>query len=237
MPPIDDPHHRVQVNTTTLHSEAGEKVVLHLFDLEGLSVAEVDSLKIERESAARMQFKIDADRLLIRRAILRSLLGELTDRRAREIRFNHTPRGRPSIEGLSDLQFNTSRTGQWFIVATSHEVIPGVDIESDRAIPDLESLARRVCSPKEQEAFSGVDTASASWFLRIWTRKEAVLKASGLGLGLDPSRVTLSVESTSLTGWSPVRLDDPGLTSRILLTDVSDLQDGLFCSVAIRSPD
>ena len=237
MPSLDDPHHRVQVNSTTLHTPAGAEIVLRLFDLDGLSVAEVDSLEAERTSAARMHFEQDSRRLLIRRAILRSLLGELTGRRPGEIQFEHTSHGRPSVKGLPGFHFNTSRTGHWFIVATTHAVIPGVDIEFDRPIPDLESLVRRVCSPREQQALAGVDAISASWFLRIWTRKEAVLKAVGLGLGLDPTRVTLSVDRSSLAGWSSVSLDEPGLPSRISLTEIPDLRDGLFCSLAVQDTD
>src|SRR5690606_3013760 len=62
----------------------------------------------------------------------------------------------------------------------------GVDVEWVRALPDALAMARRNFSPAEVHWFTtSPPGAQAEVFFRIWTRKEAVLKAVGAGLSID----------------------------------------------------
>jgi 4'-phosphopantetheinyl transferase len=106
----------------------------------------------------------------------------------------------------------------------------GVDVEGLRSLPNPDRLARRICTPDELEQLA---TISGDEFdarlLRLWTFKEAALKAVGLGL---PGGLR-NVEVDFRPGRPPrlVRLcDDSGGWS--LLT--ADVNDSILCSIVVR---
>jgi len=105
--------------------------------------------------------------------------------------LGHTPRiertdaGKPFI-ARSALQFNLSHSPHWVALSwrIGHEPV-GVDIEDLGRRPSFAALAERYFHPAEKSAWLAADTSeSAATWLQIWTRKEAVLKAHGLGLRL-----------------------------------------------------
>lgn len=109
---------------------------------------------------------------------LNELLGE-------EALIERTDAGKPFVAN-SPLQFNFSHSPQWFALSwrIGHEPI-GVDIEDLGRRPSFAALADRYFHPAEKAAWQASDAPeSAATWLRIWTRKEAVLKAHGLGLRL-----------------------------------------------------
>jgi hypothetical protein len=81
-----------------------------------------------------------------------------------------------------------------------------VDVEPLRPVRDLQALARHVLTDGELRLGLGDDQTS---FLRHWTRKEALLKALGTGLLLDPARVDLQPVAGGAGGWRWARR--PGL--------------------------
>ncbi|WP_347404316.1 4'-phosphopantetheinyl transferase superfamily protein [Micromonospora sp. WMMD1120] len=102
-----------------------------------------------------------------------------------ELTLGHDGVGRPCVrvhERVAALSVSVSRTAGWVVVAARRTGEVGVDVELVRDLPAL-ALARRWFPPAESawlaersEADRGVD------FLRLWTAKEAVGKALGLGL-------------------------------------------------------
>ena len=100
----------------------------------------------------------------------------------------HTPTGRPFLENVA-LDFNISHTEQFVFCAldlpdeTKKTLRVGLDAESlpVRASRDYLKLAERWFSQNEQEIF--LKDPSTEHFLRIWTRKEALVKWTGEGLG------------------------------------------------------
>jgi 4'-phosphopantetheinyl transferase len=82
------------------------------------------------------------------------------------------------------LQFNMSHSQDLALcaVATQREV--GIDLEYLRPLPEAEQLAKRFFSRAEQALIQGVPVEEqAQVFFRLWTAKEAYLKATGKGLG------------------------------------------------------
>lgn len=117
--------------------------------------------------------------------------------------------GRPRIEGLG-LETSVSHSGDLVAVAVAGCGV-GVDVEEPRDVP-FAKLAARVCAPAEQ---AHVVTADA--FYAYWTRKEAVVKATGEGFQRCLKRVVVpppDVHSAALT------LDDLRCTQCV----VSDLR-------------
>lgn len=84
------------------------------------------------------------------------------------------PAGKPVFSRRDDVFFSLSHSGRYVLCAISHERV-GVDVQHMR--PVNPSMARRF-HPAEQQWLSG--RAKGEWedaFYRLWTRKEAWVKA------------------------------------------------------------
>lgn len=105
----------------------------------------------------------------------------------------------------SALQFSVSHSGARVVVAISRAVRLGVDLERIAATePEAPLLASVLCET-ELEAFLGVPPPARAWaFCRYWTRKEAVLKATGDGLEISPARIVVTAPTSpaALVRWS-----------------------------------
>jgi 4'-phosphopantetheinyl transferase len=98
------------------------------------------------------------------------------------------------VEG-SDVHFNLSHSGKWALIAVSEGAEVGVDVENVRRPDDLPAVARRLFSTGEQEALNRLtEEKYAQAFYRCWTRKEAVLKALGFGLSVDPTTIHVGIQ-------------------------------------------
>ncbi len=96
--------------------------------------------------------------------------------------------GRPGTDGPGDVSL--SHGGGWIAVAATGDGRLGIDVEAPRAVSP--SLARRCLAPAELAWLgqaAGPDRGAR--FLRLWTAKEAYLKAIGLGLTRDPRDVRI----------------------------------------------
>ncbi len=84
------------------------------------------------------------------------------------------------------------------MVAVAREVL-GVDVEQVDPLPDLHSLRAHTLTPRENQAieFSPLPEREAL-FYRCWVRKEALLKARGCGLSVDPREVDTT---SAVPGW------------------------------------
>jgi 4'-phosphopantetheinyl transferase len=109
---------------------------------------------------------------------------------ARELRFASGATGRPVLAppfDASGLVFNLAHTPGLVVLAVARGAPVGIDVEvRDKKVP-LE-VARRFFSQAEADALDALPApAKALRFLRLWTLKEAYLKATGAGLlgGLD----------------------------------------------------
>ncbi|MCL1622704.1 4'-phosphopantetheinyl transferase superfamily protein [Moraxella sp. Tifton1] len=91
--------------------------------------------------------------------------------------------GKPIITN-SRLAFNQSHTDDGYALAFSTSVRNlGVDIENLNRRANFESLAKRFFHADEQALWQQTHK-NQQWWLKIWTIKEAVLKANGLGIRL-----------------------------------------------------
>ena len=100
--------------------------------------------------------------------------------------LDQTEQGKPylNIEAKthSKLAFNHSHSQNFYALATSNGLADiGIDIEElDRRVR-FEALAQHAFHPNELSKWHELDQDKAYWF-KVWTTKEAVLKASGLGI-------------------------------------------------------
>jgi 4'-phosphopantetheinyl transferase len=92
--------------------------------------------------------------------------------------------GPPELtQPATGLAFSLSRSDDDWLVAVTADRLIGVDIEGAAAV-DFDRVAPMVMTPAELAALRAEpdEQARKAVFLRCWTRKEAVLKASGIGL-------------------------------------------------------
>lgn len=96
--------------------------------------------------------------------------------------FDRTPFGKPFVE--ERIAFNLSHSVHSLVVAlieSSDKNAIGVDIECFREMADLESMIEMVCHSDEILQFDRCSDRSKDFF-KLWTAKEALLKACGSGL-------------------------------------------------------
>ncbi len=148
----------------------------------------------EAERRRAESFRFDADRLRFARcrATLRRALGERLGLAPEAVEFEFGPHGKPSLAGAvaGRWQFNVSHTRGAALIALAEGAEIGVDVERERPMADMDAVARRVFTKREQEGLRPLaGRARAARFFQLWTAKEAFLKALGTGLTLAPARV------------------------------------------------
>lgn len=136
----------------------------------------------EKERADRFRFDNDRQNFVLRRGLLRQLLGETLNVAPSRIRFGSTPVGKPFIAFPENtgLFFNISHSGRQIAYAFSKHPEIGIDIERIRTVDDIDQLALKYFSAEEYAIIVNLP----SWeknkaFIRIWSIKEALIKASG----------------------------------------------------------
>lgn len=101
--------------------------------------------------------------------------------------------GKPYLNDYPDLSFNHSHSQNFYALATSKQVQNlGIDIEELSRKVRFEALAQHAFHPEEIKKWQVLDYDPEYWF-KVWTTKEAVLKASGLGI-----RINLNELNTNL---------------------------------------
>jgi 4'-phosphopantetheinyl transferase len=149
----------------------------------------------ERERAAR--FVRDDDRVLytVAHVALRTVLAARTGVPAAELRFERAPcpccgalHGRPRLASADGPEFSLSHGGDLVLIGLAPPSTPiGVDVER---LPGPETVRETMTTlhlAERAELAAAPGGPSPAPFARIWTRKEAYLKALGTGLGRDPS--------------------------------------------------
>ncbi|MCC7358229.1 MAG: 4'-phosphopantetheinyl transferase superfamily protein [Anaerolineales bacterium] len=225
------------MSTATLRPLAATE--LHLWRLRldlparAQSATETALAPDERERAAHFYFAADARRFVAAHGQLRQLISAYVGRRPAELVFAANDFGKPGLAAPADvLQFNLAHSGAWALVALTAAVPVGVDVEACRPITDRAAIAERFFAPGEAQRLSALPAGEqAAAFFRCWTRKEAYLKARGLGLSLplDAFEVTLETGQPRLL-WVQ---DDPAEAAAWQLLEPA-MPPGYAAAIAVR---
>ena len=182
---------------------------LHIFCLDlgpSDSLAGLDDLLDQEEITRARRYRFDADRRRFARAHgqTRQILGALLGVAPTALIFEKNLYGKPALLN-SRARFNLSHSQDVGLLAVAMEQEVGVDIEAIRADIDHEMIAGRFFSPEEQHALQALpDDSRVAGFFHCWTRKEAYIKARGLGLS-----IPLDQFAVSLQPGQPARLLHP----------------------------
>jgi 4'-phosphopantetheinyl transferase len=140
----------------------------------------------ERLRASRLRFEADRRRFVAARCALRGILSLYDGRHPEDIRFCYSRGWKPELEtpaGPSSLRFNVSHSGTLALCAVANGRRIGVDVEHVCLPPSADAIVDRIFSPREREEYYGVPERQRPFvFFRVWTLKEAFVKAVGAGL-------------------------------------------------------
>ncbi len=141
---------------------------------------------IECEQVARLSSSPNRGRAQVARAILRMILSRYIGAEPRALRFSYNPYGKPELAppfNSIGLRFNLSHSHGVAIYAVARGRAVGIDLERIREGVPVEQLARRFFSPREVAMLNEIpERARKKAFFTCWTRKEAYVKARGVGL-------------------------------------------------------
>ena len=140
----------------------------------------------EQSTAARFYFQKDRDQYIVARGVLRTILSRYLDIAPDEIQFSYGTHGKPTLTnslGVEIVNFNVSHSNNLAIVGDTRGRHLGIDLEYIQRDFACEEIARRVFSPHEIATLNDLPgDLKHEAFFNCWTRKEAYIKARGMGL-------------------------------------------------------
>ena len=159
----------------------------------------------ETERAHKFKFERHRNRFIAGRGALRGILGPYLRANPADLRFIFSANGKPALAETfagAGIHFNLAHTEDLALVAVTRVGRIGVDVEGVRPVKDVDDLVARFFSERENEAFQKVsDDQKPAAFFNLWTRKEALLKATGEGITR-----SLSLVEVSFLPGDPARL-------------------------------
>ena len=135
----------------------------------------------EKSRASRFHQQKDRTRFTAGRGMLRKILSCYTGCPPAEIEFMKGINGKPYIHQPIPIEFNLSYSYDYILIGIASEAV-GVDVEYVNPQFDYDLLLDACFMNAEIQAITGSDKPRHQFF-KFWTRKEALLKATALGLG------------------------------------------------------
>lgn len=142
----------------------------------------------EQARAARFHAAVDRHAYIAAHALARRMLSEAGGVAPRDWRFVEGPAGKPEVapgHGMPWLRFNLSHTRNLVACAVAHTDDVGLDVEDLGRREASEGIAERFFAPSEAAMIAALPREERHVaFLRIWTLKEAFVKATGEGIAM-----------------------------------------------------
>lgn len=188
---------------------------------------------VERTRYEAYRRDVDKFRFLTGRALIRGVAAAELGKEPKDIVIDSScfdcgkPHGKPKVDGL---EVSISHSGERVALAVTELAPVGVDVEEIRDA-EVDELARIAFSPGELAAFKAVppDQRRAAFFT-YWSRKEAVVKATGKGMSVPMSKLTLTAHDAPP---EVLASDAPEVViGRVHMADL-DAGDGYRASVAV----
>jgi 4'-phosphopantetheinyl transferase len=150
--------------------------------------------RADRFGTARLR-----DRWVTGRGTLRSVLGKALGVDPSWLRLRRGPRGRPELDGGASIDFNVSHTGDTALIAVStgerRGMRIGIDLEREDRKVNADGLARKFLTERERAEIAPLAPDDRRRrFLRLWTCKEAMSKATGDALSAPFRRIDVALD-------------------------------------------
>ena len=210
----------------------------------------------EQLRAGRFRADRDRRRFVAAHGIVRMVLSRYCEVAPAELRFEYGSCGKPGLVEAG-IHFNISHADELLLCAVARQRQVGVDVERVRPGFACEQVARQIFSAREREIWEALsETDRPAAFFRAWVRKEAYVKATGMGLSF-PVRdceALLTPDQCSDGNWEWQMLNPaPGYVGALVIgvgrgqsqpiepaSEGSDIQENLgdhFCTPLLSSHD
>lgn len=137
---------------------------------------------VEWQALAQKILKVRGHALLAK-LFLKSILAHYVMQAPKALVFQYNAYGKPALLG-TDLQFNLSHSEHFLALAICQTVSVGVDVQVMRQRVEPLAIAQRFFHQEEYQWLQTLTKDKQSQgFYRLWSAKEAVLKAAGIGIG------------------------------------------------------
>lgn len=192
----------------------------------------------EQQRCRRQVFESGHRQLAASRAALRTVLGWAKGAAPSALEFEEGPQGKPGLAGGSGPPFNLSHSGDQALIlvapSTSRDEW-GVDLEVLRPIEDRAAMSEQLFTRDERAELARRDPSDRDLdFLRLWTRKEACIKAVGCGLTLEPDRFQVGLAPGPVAVTLPWPDADRPTRVWCLPLELAGLIHGCVAAAAVR---
>ncbi|WP_430390354.1 4'-phosphopantetheinyl transferase family protein [Dyella sp. 20L07] len=144
---------------------------------------------MEQERALRFRYSQHRDTYVLAHAFWRLALSALLTLETHDVPLISTATGQPQLPKTA-YATSLSHSGNHVAIAIGSATALGVDIEQSPPRQGLHSLVSVLCAPTEAAALQSLAPDDRDLaLLALWTRKEALLKAFGVGLRESPSTI------------------------------------------------
>lgn len=170
-----------------------------------------------------------------RRFYLRLLLGAYLGLPGKDVHITRRIKGRPELDSKlskGELNFSVARSGNCYLIGVNSGATIGVDLEmAARRTGKPMALARRYFSQQEIAALSEFDEGELHRaFMHTWACKEAIVKASGMGIANQLCRFSVDVNPDNPPAVLDMLDDDPGAWKLAMAVPAS----GAVAAIAVR---
>lgn len=138
------------------------------------------------------------NRKIISTGVLANLLSQYLELLPDEIILSKNRYGKPFVSPIvdSELNFNLSHSDNIGIFAFTTKYQIGIDIEKIKDIDNIDEIMRLVFTPNEISLFKNLSIETKTdLFYRLWTAKEAFMKAIGRGFSFSPKKIEFSFDN------------------------------------------
>jgi len=159
------------------------------------------SILSQEEKNRAEKFKLDEVkfRWIVTRGLLRVLLANYIECDPGEIEFRNNKYGKPLVNSPlldSRISFNLSHSSNVAVYVFTQNKYVGIDVEMINEIPNLKDVIDLCFHEEEKKWFSNVPLNKRNEiFYKIWTSKEAYIKAIGKGFSFSPDKICLDQDS------------------------------------------
>ncbi|WP_047245796.1 4'-phosphopantetheinyl transferase family protein [Maribacter thermophilus] len=163
--------------------------------------------KVELQRSQKYHFKKDRNRFIICRSFLKLLLAEYTKLDISQIHIDIHQNKKPYLRSHPSVFFNVSHTNDYGLIAIGNNAV-GIDVEKIDRENDFTETIPYIFNKNEVLALESA-TDKQKLFYKFWTRKEAIVKATGKGIEDDFRQIPSS--------------EGHHLVTSQLLADITDL--------------
>lgn len=185
----------------------------------------------------RLIKRSDQEKFFLSKAILRRILARYLNLPPEKIEFKLGKNGKPYVD-RADFHFNVSHSGDCLLIGVTAGNEIGVDVEHVREKQDVIALAERFFSKAEYDAIKILSSENQiAAFYRCWTRKEAFIKATGLGLSFGLSNFEVAVENLSHKKSALLSIKNNSVESKkwtLQSIEIDDFSKNYFAAFAVQ---